>query len=108
MDFKNVEYVKNYDGDTITVNIQNVHPILGCNIPVRIRGIDTEEIKTHSKKSKDAKLFVEKILKNAKSIDLIDVERGKYFRIVADVYVDGVQLGDALVNRGLAIRKNYK
>lgn len=108
MDFTNVEYVKNYDGDTVTVNIQNIHPLLGHNIPIRIRDIDTEEMKTHSKNAKDAKLFVQTVLSNAKSINLINVERGKYFRLIADIYVDGVSLGEMLVNRGLAIRKEYR
>lgn len=107
MEFKNVEYVKNYDGDTITVNISGVHPLLGERIPIRIRNIDTEEMKTHSKNAIDAKLFVQVIMANAKEINLVNVSRGKYFRLVADVYVDGESLGDMLVEKGLAIRKYY-
>ena len=34
------------------------------------------------------------------------MERGKYFRIAADVYVDGENLGDLLIEAGVAIRYN--
>jgi endonuclease YncB( thermonuclease family) len=30
------------------------------------------------------------------------MQRGKYFRIVADVFVDGSNLGQELIERGLA------
>ena len=43
--FRCVEYVRNYDGDTITVNIPNTPPIIGIKMPIRISGIDTPEIK---------------------------------------------------------------
>lgn len=108
MNFNNVEYVKNYDGDTITVNIKEVHPLLGSNIRIRIRDIDADELRTKSENAKNAKAFVQEILANSKSIDLINVERGKYFRLIADVYVDGKSLGDLLVSKGFAVTKIYK
>ena len=108
MEFMGVEYIKNYDGDTITVNIKETHPLLGYHIPIRVRDVDAEELRTKSKNAKDAKDFVQEVMKNAKSINLLNVARGKYFRLVADVYVDGKSLGDMLVERGFAIRKFYK
>ena len=33
-----------------------------------------------------------------------NLERGKYFRIVADVYVDGENLADILIDAGMAVR----
>lgn len=108
MNFEDVKYIKNYDGDTITVDIRDIHPLLGDNIPIRVRDIDAEELRTKSENAKNAKIFVQNIMENAKSIDLIDVRRGKYFRLIADVYVDGKSLGDMLVDKGFAIRKIYK
>ena len=35
--FRCVKYVKNYDADTITFNIPNVHPLIGKSIGVRVR-----------------------------------------------------------------------
>ena len=34
------------------------------------------------------------------------MKRGKYFRIAADVIVDGEDLGDMLVEAGMAVRYN--
>ena len=43
--FSGVEYVRNYDGDTMTVNIPGVHPLFENEIGIRVRGIDTLEIR---------------------------------------------------------------
>ena len=40
-----VQFVSNYDGDTITVNIEGMHHLFGHNIPVRVRSIYAPEIK---------------------------------------------------------------
>ena len=42
---KCVRYVRNYDGDTITFDIDGLHSIVGKNISVRVLGIDTPEIR---------------------------------------------------------------
>ena len=41
-------------------------------------------------------------LRHATAIDLHAVERGKYFRLVAEVLADGANLSDALLAAGLA------
>ena len=106
--FKCVEPVRNYDGDTITVNIPNVHPLLGDEISVRVMGIDTAEIRTSDDCEKEmaiaAKLFVENEIMNARRIHLYNIERDKYFRIGADVIVDGFSLADKLLEQNLAYR----
>ena len=48
--------------------------------------------------------MVADILKDAEQIELKNMERGKYFRIAADVIVDGENLGDMLIEAGMAIR----
>ncbi|MBF0370483.1 MAG: hypothetical protein HQL52_13605 [Magnetococcales bacterium] len=40
-----VIYRGNYDGDTIRFDIPGVHPLLGDNISIRVRGVDTPEIR---------------------------------------------------------------
>ena len=50
--------------------------------------------------------MVADILKDAEQINLKNMERGKYFRIAADVIVDGENLGDLLIEAGMAIRYN--
>ncbi len=100
-----VQYIRNYDADTITVNVPGLHPLLGEKISIRVSGIDTPEIRTKNKcekeKAKIAKLWVKKVLSNAKRIDLHNIQRGKYFRIVADVYIDGVNLTEILLDKGM-------
>ncbi len=44
------------------------------------------------------------ILRGAKVIELRNMKRGKYFRIVADVLVDDVNLSEILVDSKLAVR----
>ena len=51
-DYEGAIYVRNYDGDTITFNLPNLHPIIGKKIRVRLNGIDTPEIKGKCDKEK--------------------------------------------------------
>ena len=109
-DYEGAIYVRNYDGDTITFNLPNLHPIIGKKIAIRVNGIDTPEIRGKCDKEKynaeQAKGMVEEFLKDAEHIDLKNMGRGKYFRIVADVYADGENLAEALIDAGMAVRYN--
>lgn len=102
--YHNVEYIKNYDGDTITFNIPNVCPILGKMAGVRLNGIDTPEIRTKNKQEKSQAIaagnYVRNALQNAKKIELRNVTRGKYFRLVADIFYDGKSLAQELLEKG--------
>jgi len=106
-DLNNVEYIKNYDGDTITFNIKSVHPIIGDKMPVRVNGIDTPEIKGKCEKesalAKQVKEFVKHELQQAKTINLKNVNREKYFRILADVEYDNKLLSQELIKRNMAV-----
>jgi len=102
-------YVKNYDGDTITFNIPNIHPLFGKLISVRLSGVDTPEIRgSKCAKEKElaykAKVFVKNLLTGAEKIELKNVGRGKYFRILADIHVDGINLAELLIKNNFAIR----
>ena len=96
-----------YDGDTFRVNIKGYPSIVGERVPIRINGVDTPEMRGKCVKEKtlarEAKQFTVSKLRDAKVIELRHMQRGKYFRIVADVYVDGNSLGDALINNHLAV-----
>ena len=43
------------------------------------------------------------LLEQAQQIDLVDVERDKYFRVVAKVNVDGRDLSQLLLEEGHAV-----
>ncbi len=95
-----------YDGDTFNVDIDEYPNLIGKNIPIRIAGVDTPEIKSVEIplkiKALQAKEFTKNILENAKVIELKNMRRGKYFRIVADVIVDGQNIADLLLTQGHA------
>ena len=104
------EYVRNYDGDTLTVNIKwasKKFDIFNKEIGVRINGIDTPEINgkgpCEKKKAKEAKEFVRRYLTPRRGLVLRKPHRGKFFRVVADVYVDSINLAKLLLDKGLAV-----
>lgn len=96
-----------YDGDTIKANIYTWPRIVGENIGIRIRGIDTPEIRDKRPLIKalafEARDYLINLIENAKTIELRNIQRGKYFRLVADVYVDNKNISDILIDEGLAV-----
>ena len=95
-----------YDGDTFRVDIDVLPPIIGKNIAIRVNGVDTPEIRGKCEYEKKLALkardFVRAKLANAKEIKLTNLQRGKYFRVVANVLVDGVSLERGLLDNELA------
>lgn len=101
-----IELVSVYDGDTIKVNITGWPAIIGQAINIRVNGVDTPEIRryecTREKELGDhAKAFTQQFVQRG-HITLHNLQRDKYFRILADVKVDGVLLSKALIDAGLA------
>ncbi len=96
-----------YDGDTLFINIPSFPDIAGKNIGIRVLGIDTPEMHGKCQQEKDlakkAKYRMIELLENAENITLTNVGRDKYFRIDANVMVDGVDAGKILVEEGLAV-----
>lgn len=54
--------------------------------------------------AQEAKKLLNQMLKEADRIDLVEVGRGKYFRILASVVADGKDLAAILLEKGLAVR----
>jgi len=100
------EVVSIYDGDTFKIDLAGVHPLFGDDVSVRLSGVDTPEIRGSEDRVKvlaeKARSLTEKTLMGGERIELKNPQRGKYFRIVAEVYVDGKSLADLLVKAGLA------
>ncbi len=115
----NVTMVSCYDADTCRVNLPRsafndnwAYQLFGHNIPIRVEGIDTPEIRGKCQKEKDlayeARDLVRGLLNNAQSITLTIDEnpkevRGKYFRIVGSLIADGVDISDLLIQKNLAV-----
>ena len=95
-----------YDGDTMTVDIAGWPEVVGLGISVRCYGIDTPELRTRNEQEKKlgyaARDFVRELVKNSKKVELKNIRRDKYFRLLAEVYIDGVSLADTLIKSGHA------
>ncbi|TPE55645.1 thermonuclease family protein [Maribrevibacterium harenarium] len=95
-----------YDADTFRVDIAGWPDIVGKNMSVRVNGVDAAEIRGKCEGEKQlarqARDFTRQFLANGQVIELRNIQRGKYFRLLADVYVDGHSLTDALLQSGLA------
>lgn len=94
-----------YDGDTLTCDIPTYPKIVGESIGIRINGIDCAEmhdenpiVKAWAEKAKNRVIELTK----GQQITLKEIQRDKYFRILAKVYVKDKSVGDILIKEGLA------
>ena len=71
-------------------------------------GFYTPELRGKCDKEKQlarlAKQFTVERLRAAKSVVLKGIKRDKYFRLIADIYLDGVNLGDQLIKQGHTVK----
>jgi micrococcal nuclease len=106
------------DGDTIALNVENEKPLIQkLGLSVRIKGIDTPERGSKAKCDKERAL-AEKATKLVNEIVgamgqnellLSKVKWDKFGgRVDAFVKVNGVDIGKALLVRGLAVENNGK
>jgi len=102
--------IKVYDGDTITIVSKlpyDASPLY--KFSVRINGIDCPEIKGKDADEKQcakiAKQHVSDLILN-KRVELQNVGTEKYGRVLADVFIDGRNVGEILVNERLALVYN--
>lgn len=105
-DFHKVTLVRVVDGDTIKFNLACKHKLFCRNMSVRVRGVDCPEMRSANKEDKEralaAKQFTQQFLTGRK-IALKSCQKGKYFRMVCDVYADGKNLATALLEAGHAV-----
>lgn len=101
--------IKVYDGDTIYVLAKLPYkesPLY--RLSVRLNGIDTPEMKGKSvtqdekEAAKSAQIFVSNLLLH-KMIRLENVQSEKYGRILADVYVDNINVNQLLLKERYAV-----
>lgn len=98
------------DGDTIKVNFSSLKNYPPLNIvSIRLRGIDTpESYRPKCEKERElglkAKQFVVDLIGDSSKIRVFDYDWGKYgSRIIGVVIVNGKNLGEELVQAGLAV-----
>tara|TARA_Y100001937_G_C6948704_1_gene253659 strand:- start:85 stop:492 length:408 start_codon:yes stop_codon:yes gene_type:complete len=105
-----VEVIKVIDGDSVRLNTDCGFGITLTNQSCRIAKIDTAESRVNLKKypertaEKALGLKAKERLKELLSGNVIlhCLERDKYGRLLGDLYVEGVSVGDILVKEGLA------
>jgi micrococcal nuclease len=106
-EFTNAKLVDCYDGDTCKFNLADVHPLLGANINVRLIGLDAPEMRSKCKEERRsasiAKGMLLDLLTNATNIRLKNTRRDKYFRILAEVFADELDVQRVLLQSGAAI-----
>ena len=109
-DVKISHVISIYDGDTLRVNIDSFPDIIGKNIRIRLKGIDAPEIKGKCQREIDLAIMARDYLRNAinqsSQIELRNIQRGKYFRIVGELYIDGENMSNNLIRRKLAYHYN--
>ena len=89
------------DGKTFEVNLPGVHPLLGENVPVRVRGLHALDLPPPRTEDLPSAITqwdqLRKLIENAQKIELRRLERGKdKFYVLADVYLDGEFLSQNL------------
>lgn len=101
------------DGDTFRATVDEWPAVIGERIPVRISGInaperrsrcDTEAEKERERElAADARIYLVERLRGAETIELRQIERGSFFRIIAEVWADGENVGQEMLEAGHAL-----
>jgi len=111
MTFDHVQFVRAIDGDTVVINIPRLPAIFGHCVSIRLAGIQSPEIRSKDKdtfhRAMKAKQFLQTKCEKAEKITLCNCKRGKYFRIIADLFIDGLCVNSELVRAGLAVKKQF-
>jgi micrococcal nuclease len=78
-----------YDGDTFRVNINSYPKIIGHKMAIRLANVDTPELRGECTQEKllarKAKQFTVNFIRESKALELRNMRKDKYFRIVADL-----------------------
>ncbi|MEX0798482.1 MAG: thermonuclease family protein [Bacteriovoracaceae bacterium] len=108
--FRCVEVARIYDGDSIKVNIPNLHVFFAEEMSVRVTGIDTAEKYGKSPCEREMAALARNFIyhrismaKDRQSVELRSIKKDKYFRLNAQVWVNGYSIGNALIKESLAV-----
>jgi len=101
--FEDVSVASVYDGDTFKINLNCSLAVYCEKVPVRVRGVDTPEIKGKTAREKklaqEAKEFTKEFL-SVRPVSLSNCGRDKYFRLLCDVQNgNGKDLAKELIKR---------
>ncbi|MDM8542460.1 thermonuclease family protein [Desulfococcaceae bacterium HSG7] len=96
-----------YDGDTLFAFVKGHKPIDNKPIGIRVRGIDTPELRDRrpsvKAKAQKAKDFVESEVQTARKVHLYNISmKDKYGRMLATVFCDRKDIAKMLLEKKLA------
>lgn len=100
-----------YDGDTFTLGFYQSYSKIPYRISVRMRGIDTPEIKGADLRKMARARSAQKFLFSqiyGKTVQLTDVSMEKYGRLLANVYCDGVCINQLMLDQHYAVSYDGK
>ena len=94
------------DGDTFDCDIDLGFDVMLSNQRIRLSGIDTWESRTRNLKEKEkglaAKAYTKDVLESSNEITIKSFGKGKYGRMLGEVYCDGACLNEQLIDAGHA------
>lgn len=100
--------IKVYDGDTFTLATQlHYDSTTTYRFSIRLRGIDSPEIKTTNATEKKLAILSRDALQNVimnKIVFLKNISIEKYGRVLADVYLDELHINQWMIKNGYAIK----
>lgn len=95
------------DGDTFVISAPFIPKPLKQQIPLRLVGVDTPNIKrwancdSEAKLGQEAKNYVQKLFETSKKQEIKFLSMDKYNRILGEVYFDGKNVSELLIEKGL-------
>ena len=107
-----VKLVRVVDGDTVDVDIDLGFGVILSNQRIRLANIDAPESRTTDLQEKKygliSKQFLQSLLPNQFTIKTIEFNRGKYGRIIADIYIKDISeisicVNDIMISLGHAV-----
>lgn len=107
------QIVSVYDGDTMTITVDSWPEVFGQRLGVRISGLDAPERHSRCKdpaakareeeQAMQARAELLSVLDSGPPIELRNLGRDKYFRLLAEVWVGEQNVSDVLIAQGLAV-----
>lgn len=101
--FRKVKITKVYDGDSFTADIDLGYYTWLHNQKFRIGSIDTPELRDKDPEMKRMAYLIRDYLReriaNAETTCIKSIKKGKYGRWICDLYIDGENIGDTLLEK---------
>jgi endonuclease YncB( thermonuclease family) len=102
-----------YDGDTLFITLPEQLDVFGKDLGVRVLGINTPEVRSsctteelrarERTKAYAARDYLATLLTQARTIELTQLDRDKYFRLLANVTLDGWPVSKLMIDAGYAL-----